>query len=300
MKRMLSRIASTMDDAQTSADIEVDGVILDTPKRKRVVPLWRRPQTILAYVFCGLIVLGGSGAWVLKSGWGQEAITKSKWELIKVSANLGFTLNDVLVAGRKETDRKDLLTALGIVRGAPILAFDFETARARVEALPWVQHAKIERFLPNTLSIHLIERQPIALWQNQGDFALIDEEGQVIIRQGLARFSHLIHVVGSDAPNRVGGLLELLGTQPKVLNNVMAAVRVGGRRWDLLMLGGVDVRLPENNIPGALARLVAFEAKSGVLSRDVKILDLRLPDRIIVRKSPTAIRKPLPMPGQET
>jgi len=156
------------------------------------------------------------------------------------------------------------------------------------------------------LVVHLIERRPIALWQHQGQFALIDEDGEVITREGLGRFSRLIHVVGADAPDHVGGLLELLETQPELKAQVKAAVRVGGRRWDLILAGGVDVRLPETGAPQALARLADFELETGVLGREIKVLDLRAPDRVIVRRGGDgrpqegAAKAPKRKPGQET
>jgi len=269
------------------------GLNSSTPKRKSVVPLWRRRQTVVLSACLGVALTIGAGTWAVYSGFVADTVTKAKWSLIKASSDLGFTVEDVLVTGRGESGRAELLAALGIARGAPILAYDFQGAKTRIENLPWVQYARIERFLPSTLVVHLIERRPIALWQNQGTFALIDEDGQVITSQGLGRFSTLIQVVGKDAPDRVGGLLELLETQPQLKTRVRAAVRVGGRRWDLLLQGGVDVRLPENGAPAALARLAAFERKSGVLERDVKVLDLRIPDRVIVRRQSGAVRKPV-------
>lgn len=284
----------------TGADENVNGVVPVTPKRKSVVPLWRRPQIVLLGMCIGLAVMSSAGAWAVKSGVIEDAVASAKWSLIKSSTDLGFTVQDVLVMGRSKSSRAELLAALGTARGAPILAYDFEGAKARVESLPWVFNARIERLLPDTLVVHLIERRPIALWQNQGDFALIDEDGKVITRENLGRYSDLIQVVGADAPNRVGGLLELLETQPTLKNKVRAAVRVGGRRWDLSLKGGVDVRLPEDGAPQALARLAVFEHESGVLGRDIKVLDLRVPDRVIVRRKENATQKVMSALGQKT
>lgn len=277
---------------------------LDTPRRKTVVPLWRRKSTVILGLFLGFGMISGVGTWAVKSGWMLNAFNQTKWAMISSAAEQGFTVEDVLVTGRGETKRVDLLDAMGIVRGAPILAYDFKNAKARVEGLPWVLQARVERLLPDTLVVHLTERRPIALWQNHGEFSLIDEEGEIITREGLGRFSDLIHVVGADAPSNVGGLLELLETQPELKDQVKAAVRVGGRRWDLILTGGVDVRLPEVGAPAALARLVAFEHESGVLAREIKVLDLRTPDRIVVRRGssvlPSGVKIPAYKVGQET
>ena len=66
---------------------------------------------------------------------------------------------------------------------------------------------------------------------------------------------------------------------------VKAAVRVGGRRWNLRLEGDIDVRLPELDTAAAWARLAEYEKTHRVLERDVQVLDLRQPDRLIVRKN---------------
>ncbi|HEY9079553.1 cell division protein FtsQ/DivIB [Magnetovibrio sp.] len=298
MKKMLTRLMTAkLGGEQNDTDVLEPA---STPRRKRVVPLWRRPQTIAALSILAIATVGGTGAWAWTSGHVQEVLNSTKWMAVKASTDLGFTVQDVLVTGRGETQRDDLLEAMAIARGTPILTYDFQAAKARVESLPWVLQARIERLLPDTLVVHIIERHPMALWQNQGQFSLIDDNGVVITRDELGRFADLIHVVGEDAPDHIGGLLELLETQPELKSLVKAAVRVGGRRWDLSLDGGIDVRLPEADAPKALARLAAFEEESGVLGRDVRVLDLRVPDRVIVRRNPNALRRPESKPGQET
>lgn len=300
MKNLLARLKLKLHEPQ-NAEGDASELGAMRPKRKSQVPLWRRRSTVALAVVTVVSLAGGASTWAVKTGLVNETYTHAKWNVIKTSADHGFTVQDVLVTGRGETDREALLQALGIARGAPILAFDFEAAKARVETLPWVLQARIERLLPDTVAVHLIERRPIALWQFEGQFALIDEEGSVITRNELSRFTGLIHVVGEDAPNHVGGLLELLETQPQLKSQVSAAVRVGGRRWDLMLAGGVDVRLPETGAPDALARLADFEQETGVLGREIRVLDLRVPDRVIVgRKETHRPKTPATKPGQET
>ncbi len=260
------------------------------PRRRFIVPLWRRKMTALVLAALVLATLSGAGAWAYKSGWVAEGVNNVYEAFIKVSAKQGFTIQDVMVSGRGETSRAEVLAALSAVRGAPILSYDFVAAQARLEALPWVLQSRIERLLPDTLVVHLVERRPLALWQYKGRFALVDEDGAVITRKGLGRFSSLFQVVGAQAPDHVGGLLELLATQPRLKDRVKAAVRVGARRWDLVMKSGVDVRLPEQGAPQAWARLAVLQRKTDILDRDVRVLDLRMSDRVIVRRRVPARR----------
>ncbi len=198
---------------------------------------------------------------------------------------MGFQVNEILVVGRKETSASVLRETIQLSRGAPILAFDLNAAQERVEKLPWVRNATVERMLPDTILLSIEERKPLAIWQHKGKFALIDEQGEIILREGLARFSDLLVVVGEQAPLEAKRLIETLNTQPDLLSMVQAAVWVGGRRWNLRLTGDIDVRLPEGDPAAAWTRLAEYEKAHRVLERDVQVLDLRIPDRLIVRKA---------------
>lgn len=255
--------------------------------RKRATPMWRRGWFRLVSVSLFLILLGGSGWWSFRTGLVNQVIETAKWQAIATSAHIGLRINEVLVVGRRHTGRAELLNALGTTRGAPILAFDVNLAKERVAKLPWVRRVSVERMFPDTVLLTVEERAPLALWQHEGSFALIDYEGEVILRDKLDNYRNLMIVVGADAPLHTATLLETLGSQPELMNLVQAAIRVGGRRWNLRLNGGIDVRLPEENASGAWLRLAQYQRSHGVLERDVKIVDLRLPDRLIVRKNPT-------------
>lgn len=253
--------------------------------RRRVVPWWRARLTIVLLAGLVLSALGGGGGWLLwRDGWVGRTAGQVKWKAIAVSAEIGLSVQDILVLGRRETSRDDLLGAVRLARGAPILAFDPDAARRRVESLPWVRRATVERRLPDTVLLRIEERHPLALWQHKGRFALIDDEGEVIENGGVERFPGLLVVVGAHAPAFASRLRDVLMTQPELMVRVRAAVRVGGRRWNLRLDNGIDVRLPEDDPEQAWARLAEYERRHRILARDVRVLDLRLPDRLIVRK----------------
>jgi len=254
-------------------------------KRKAVMRVQgRRIAATLGVILC--VLAAGVGWWVWTSGTVVRTVEKARWQMIALSSRVGFKVNEILVVGRRETKQEDLLKAVRLARGAPILAFDLNAARRRVETLPWVQNVTVERMLPSTILLKVEERRPIALWQHKGKFALIDDKGEVILRKGLRRFSDLVVVVGEDAPRHASGLFQLLATAPELVPTVKAAVWVGGRRWNLRLKGGIDVRLPEDNPAAAWVRLAEYEKVHRVLERDVQVLDLRIPDRLIVRKTP--------------
>ena len=254
--------------------------------RRHVVPVWRQRSTLAALAVVMMAAVGGGGVLMWKNGMLERTLEQGKWNLIAFSGTLGFTVEDVLVVGRSQTTRGELLKAVRLARGAPILAYDLEEARARIEVLPWIDSASVERMLPDTILLSVIERLPLALWQSKGRFELIDHKGKIISKQSIERFSDLLVVVGKDAPENAAALLNILQTQPHLMDLAKSAVRVGGRRWNVRLKGDIDVRLPAERAEDAWTRLAEYERLHGILSRDVKVLDLRLPDRLIVRKTP--------------
>src|SRR3546814_7885883 len=80
----------------------------------------------------------------------------------------------------------------------------------------------------------------------QGVIQVIDRDGAVIPGVEPRRYAHLPLVVGSDAPAHAAMLIAVMNSEPELRERVTAAVRVGGRRWNIQIEGRIDVRLPED------------------------------------------------------
>jgi cell division protein FtsQ len=197
----------------------------------------------------------------------------------------GWEVRHVELTGAREQDR---LAIYGAVLNGPtnaMLAIDLDDVRARLAALPWVADASVQRRLPDTLVIEVIERKPVALWQYRQHLHAIDITGKVLTDQRLERWNDLPLVVGSGANSRVKDALALLASTP-LGEEVEAAVFVGGRRWDLKFKSGETLALPDRP---ALARaaLTRFARLDGqgpdrLLGGRFTRFDMRLPGRMIV------------------
>src|SRR5690606_20038542 len=120
---------------------------------------------------------------------------------------------------------------------------DPQTAKNRLEALPWVRTASVERRLPDTIFVRLVERRPFALWQKNGQLSLVARDGEVIQRSGLERFSQLPLIVGDGAPAHAAALFAILASEPELRRRVTAMTRVGDRRWTLTFDNGIELHL---------------------------------------------------------
>ncbi|MHA1601089.1 MAG: cell division protein FtsQ/DivIB [Alphaproteobacteria bacterium] len=260
--------------------------------RRRPLPIdWQRRVRFAAAGAGGLAVIALGWLWL--DGWYERQIAAIGNGLYTVSARAGLSVEDVLVEGRTRTEREAILATLGLVRGTPILAFDPHAAKARLETLPWVHEATVERRLPDTVFLRLSEREPMALWQYEGKLAVIDSDGEVILGAKATAFATLPLLVGEDAPLNAETLLAILDSEPYLRGQVTAAIRVQGRRWNIRLENGIDVRLPETDAAAAWSELARLQRSYEVLQRDVVTIDLRLPDRLVVRTAPGVI-----LPGQ--
>jgi cell division protein FtsQ len=214
-----------------------------------------------------------------------------------IASAANMRVQDIVVEGRNNTPEPLVDAALGVHRGDSMLGFSIGSARQRLETLSWVEHATVERRLPGTLVVNLVERRPYAIWQHEGKFVLIDRDGQVVANEDVAAFGDLPLVVGPGAPQAATALLEALAAQPQLKARVVAAVRVGERRWNLRMKNGTDVLLPEGAEPQALAKLAELQSADALLDRPLTVVDMRLADRLVVR--PQQAAPPTVPPGKK-
>lgn len=244
-----------------------------------------------------LALLVGAGTLVVAlSAFSAEIDPRSNlasWreEIGAFAAQLGWRVRRVEVSGRIETPSGLIAAALGVKRGDSLLGFSLAAARKRLEALPSVRTAVIERMLPGTLIVRLTERRPFAVWQHDGKFSVIDRQGRILAHQNVAavlrRTGNLPLVVGAGAETEAWKLIEDLRRFPAIERRLAAASWIGGRRWNLLLRNRITVELPERGTGRALARLMSFERRIALLDRPVKIVDLRLSEWLVVLPYPT-------------
>lgn len=210
-------------------------------------------------------------------------LAQAQSALMEMTARLGLRVEDIEVVGRHTTAAKTILAALDARRGTPIFAVDPSRAAVRLDKLPWVRSAVIERRLPDTLYIHLAERHPLALWQHDHRIQLIDRRGKVIRVADLAPFAKLPMVVGAAAAPLARKLLDMLATEPNLAARVTVAEWVGQRRWNLHLDDGITVMLPTQDAEAAWRQLERLQKTQAILKRNVTTVDLRLPNRLVLR-----------------
>lgn len=235
-------------------------------------------------------------ALMLASGWygtvrgGHLTEVAQQWQdLCDEGANLlGFRLAEVTLSGNKNLNHNEIFAAAGLTTHTSLPFLDLAAARERLLSVPWIAEATLKKFYPGTLEIEIKERDAFALWQRDGKVFVIAVDGRELQPFDGARFARLPLVVGAGAGPRAQELLDHLAAYPQLAQDLRAAVLVAQRRWNLRLKNGLDIRLPENDVDGALATLTRFDREQKLMSRDIVAVDLRLSDRITVQLSEQA------------
>ena len=252
-------------------------------RMKLLVRRQRRNLRLAAWAMCGfaVVLVGVSVAHSAQTG-GTVAAFQERF-----GRAIDLRVQDIQIDGLSNTPEPLLRKALGVSKGDPILGFSVEGARQRIESLSWVQHVAVERRLPGTIYVDLTERRPFAIWQNQGKFQLIDRAGDVVTNEDVTAFTDKVPlVVGVGAPPHALDIINALAGAPDIRTRVDAIVRVGDRRWNLQLKNNITVMLPEGHEAAALTKLTGLQAQQQLLDRPLLFVDMRLPDRLVVRPRP--------------
>ena len=262
--------------------------------RSPLRPRWYWPVLFLSGIAGGLALGLGAGAWLGWSGTVYAVTTDVTKRMLDITGKAGLEVRAVYADGREHTDRESLKERLGLSVGQPLLGFDTESAQARLEDLPWVREASVGRYFPDTVKVRLVERKPLAIWQHEGRFSLIDREGGVIVGDVEAekvrrRFNGLRVLTGEGAPEQAVALFKMLSVEPLLSARVRAASWVGDRRWTLRLDNQVDVLLPEKAPLHAWRLLAKAVREQALLDRAIVVIDLRQsPDRMRLKLEPSA------------
>lgn len=246
-------------------------------------PRWREPLINGLVAVACVVVLGLTVHLARTSGLTERVRFALNDQLVALTDAMGMQVHEIFTEGRQRTTATEIVQILEPYYGQNILSVDIAALQKRLQSLPWVQNATVTRQLPDQLRTRLVEHRPIALWQTANGPSLVSVEGDIIQVSALSPYRHLPILSGAGAPAAANELMRLVASVPALGERVSGAQRVDGRRWNVFVDGRIEVRLPERGAAAAWVRLARLEADSALLARAVEVVDLRLPDRVVVR-----------------
>lgn len=209
------------------------------------------------------------------------------WLFDRTQSDSRFSVRKIQIVGAQYTAADALQKIHRRYNGTNLFRLDVLQLRRELDALPWVERAEIEKQIPDTLVIRVVERRPVALLGGTAPHYL-DREGKA--------FAPLSRTVGDPDLPLVNGesaqdirrcvdfLHELRATEPALysrVSEVSPLVPEGFRVFDRDLRTWISV-----DGAGSRRKWVALYdivQREGFAAGEVQYADLRFDRRIVVR-----------------
>ena len=168
----------------------------------------------------------------------------------------------------------------------PVSYFDLDIKYLHkvLNDIPAVASAAIKVTVSGVLQINISERIPAFIWRKDDVISVIDEKGE-FIRLATSRLDYpeLPLVIGEAANLSIADISSLMEDNQYFLDQVRAFVRVGERRWDLVLDNNLRIMLPQAEFLAAFDRLMLMSESGSLFSNQLSSIDMRLVERPTVR-----------------
>ena len=260
----------------------------------RLQRLWLTPlfRSLVRTGLPALAVTAGLGVYLADEDT-QESIQIAVADLRRsIAERPEFTVKLMAIDGASESLSEDIREVLSL--DFPVSSFDLELdeMQRRIAGLDAVARAELRIRQGGILQIEIAERVPAVVWRADDALELLDAGGRRVapLASRLDR-PDLPLIAGEGADAAVPEALRLLAAAETLTDRVRGLVRVGERRWDLVLTRDQRILLPEDGPVRALEQVIALDDAQDLLARDVAAVDMRNPARATVRLSATAVEE---------
>lgn len=259
----------------------------------RLQRLWLTPY-FRAIIRFGLPVM----AVILAVGWffnqqaNRDAITEKIAEIRRsIEERPEFIVNLMAIDGATDAVSDDIREIVPV--DFPVSSFDLDLdgMQARILELDAVARADIRIRQGGILQVEISERIPAAVWRVGRDIELLDAQGhRVATIASRVERADLPLLAGVGAELQVPEALAVLAAAAPVADRVRGLVRIGERRWDLVLDRSQRIMLPETDPVAALEQVMALHEAQDLMARDIIAVDMRNAARATLRLAPDAVQ----------
>ena len=221
----------------------------------------------------------------------NRAMAVAKWDEMKQSVQQRpeFMISEMDVTGADEVLKPVILATLPLEFPLSSFELDLEAMRQKVEALDTVRSARVRVGAAGVLNVDVTARVPVALWRDGQDLRLLDADGTFAgFADSRAARLDLPLIAGEGAQDHIAEALALFRNAKPVADRLRGLVRMGDRRWDVVLDRDQRILLPTDNPVAALDRVIVLHQARDMLDRDVAVVDMRNGDRPTLRMNKEA------------
>ena len=212
-------------------------------------------------------------------------------------------LRHVEIAGVQHTSRADLDVLIARYAGTNLFHLDIARLRHEVSLLPWVSRVEIEKKLPDTLRIVVVERTPVALAAIHDNIVYVDDRGTAFASLTPAAGDPDLPLITGAAGNDVARCVALLRALKNAdadlyarISEVRPTLPSGFAIFDRQLRARIFAN--ESDLPSKWRDFYSIAAAEHFAPGEVAYADLRFDRRVVVkplRALPAVSFAPRPM-----
>ncbi len=267
-------------------------------QRLWLTPLFRKMLRVSLPSFVIVLLMGS----LVADPASRQAIVDSAYQIKReIEDRPEFRLTVLGITGASPQVTEDVRAALALELPLSSFDIDLEEVRARAEALPSVAEADLRIQAGGYLSVAITERVPAFVWNSRNGAVLIDAQGHFVAALEHRTLAAPLPIIAGDGADlAVDEAASLVATAASLGDRFRGLVRMGERRWDVVLTDERRILLPARDPVAALDRALALHDVTDLLNRDIVRIDLRNPARLTVQMSPTALEDYRRLRAQET
>ena len=244
-----------------------------------------KKYNLKTYIITAIILLSFcSLPYLLKN---SDIILNKSMEL----AQLDIKLKNVKILGIENTKPTEVINIVSGLKETSLSNIDLHEISTQINNIDWIKKSELRKIYPSTLVVKVYEHNPIAIWFNNGNKFLVDDESEIIKELNPNNFKNLKVIAGLNALEDIPEIISMIRNYPEFEKKIKSLLRVGDRRWTVRLHNGITIHLPEKNVANAIEEIEQLDSKHALLSRYVDIIDMRLPDRIDIMPSGVAMSR---------
>ena len=258
-------------------------------QRLMLTPLFR----LFLRVFLPFIVVFlATGVWLADEGRRDRLALAVNDIRTNIETRPEFMVNVMAIDGASIGIAEDIREIVPI--DFPVSSFDLELdhVQASIAGLPAVASATVRIRPGGIMQVTVTERDPVILWRTRQGLDLVDSDGFTVARAKTRQLHpDMPLMAGEGAERYVDEALAIYRAAGPLSRRMRGVVRIGERRWDVVLDRGQRIMLPETGAIQALERIIALSQAQDMLSRDLEVVDMRLASRPTIRIAPRAVEE---------
>ena len=165
------------------------------------------------------------------------------------------------------------------------IKLDIKNLQKIINNIDLVETANIRINDTGVLVIDVVERKPVAIFREDDQLTLIDIKG-FKINNIFSRSDRkdLPLIVGIDGNLNIQEALKIYQILSNHIKEIRGLIRIGKRRWDIILINDKRIKLPEKNPKKLLRKFLNSDFNNLISSNEFSVIDLRFTNRIVLRK----------------